>query len=105
MNNTELLIKPGFYRHYKGKLYHVLGVAQHSETQELYVVYTPLYEHSGVGLSIRPLEMFKEIVKVPKFSPLGNFTTHGEKATFSGKPITFGDYVEVPRFEFIGDKL
>lgn len=32
-------IKPGRYRHFKGKEYEVLGVARHSETEEELVVY------------------------------------------------------------------
>ena len=36
-------IRPGRYRHYKGNLYEVLGVARHSETEELLVVYRCLY--------------------------------------------------------------
>ena len=32
-------IRPGRYRHFKGKEYEVLGVARHSETEEEYVVY------------------------------------------------------------------
>ena len=30
-------IRPGRYRHFKGKEYEVLGVARHSETEEEYV--------------------------------------------------------------------
>ena len=45
-------IRPGRYRHFKGKEYEVLGVARHSETEEEYVVYRQLYgEHS---LWVRP---------------------------------------------------
>ena len=56
------MIKPGRYRHYKGKDYEVLGVARHSETEEEDVVYRQLY---GVGgLWIRPLTMFSESVSV-----------------------------------------
>lgn len=53
---TEL--KPGVYRHYKGPLYDVIGVARHSETEELLVVYRPQYGERG--LWVRPLSMFTE---------------------------------------------
>jgi hypothetical protein len=67
------MMKPGRYRHYKGKDYEVLGVARHSETEEEYVVYRQLY--GGGGLWIRPLEMFLESVTigetvVPRFRRL-----------------------------------
>ena len=46
----------GRWRHFKGGEYQVYGVAIHSETEEEYVVYRPLY---GEGkLWIRPLSMF-----------------------------------------------
>lgn len=67
------MMKPGRYRHYKGKDYEVLGVARHSETEEEYVVYRQLY---GAGrLWIRPLGMFLESVTigetvVPRFRRL-----------------------------------
>jgi hypothetical protein len=48
------MIKPGRYRHYKGKDYEVLGVARHSETEAEYVVYRQLY--GAGGLWIRPAE-------------------------------------------------
>jgi hypothetical protein len=49
---------PGRYRHFKGGEYEVIGVARHSETDELLVVYRPLYNDSG--LWVRPLAMFLE---------------------------------------------
>jgi hypothetical protein len=63
----------GRYRHYKGGLYEVLGVARHSETEEELVVYRALYG-SG-GLWVRPRQMFLETVLVdgremPRFSYL-----------------------------------
>ncbi len=36
-------IPMGLYRHYKGRQYLVIGLARHSETQEVCVVYVPLY--------------------------------------------------------------
>ena len=49
---------PGRYRHYKGGEYTVLGVARHSETEELLVVYRP--EYGERDLWVRPLSMFSE---------------------------------------------
>ncbi len=67
-------IKPGRYRHFKGKDYQVLGVAVHSETGEELVVYRALYG-SG-GLWVRPAAMWTETVErngtaEPRFSYLG----------------------------------
>lgn len=55
-------IKPGIYRHYKGNMYEVIGVASHSETLEPMVVYRALYgDH---GLWVRPAYMWDEEVEV-----------------------------------------
>ncbi|MEC5149474.1 DUF1653 domain-containing protein [Cryobacterium sp. GrIS_2_6] len=66
-------ITPGRYRHYKGNLYDVIGVARHSETDEELVVYTALY--GDPGLWVRPLAMFLESVNfdgqaIPRFAPI-----------------------------------
>ena len=66
-------IKPGKYRHFKGKLYEVIGVASHSETLEPMVVYRALY--GDEGLWIRPASMWSETVERdgycgPRFAPL-----------------------------------
>lgn len=54
--------RPGMYRHYKGGLYEVIGMARHSETLETLVLYKALYgDH---GLWVRPLAMFRETVEV-----------------------------------------
>ncbi len=53
-------LKPGLYRHFKGNLYRVLGVARHSETLEKLVVYQALYGERG--LWVRPLSMWNETV-------------------------------------------
>ena len=63
-------LKPGKYKHHKGKEYEVIGIAKHSETLEEIVVYRALY---GEGeMWARPLAMFTEDVevdgvKVPRF--------------------------------------
>lgn len=70
------MIKNGIYKHYKGNLYEVLGMALHSETMEKMVVYKPLYATPGIPegiLWVRPFSMFLELVstengKVPRFA-------------------------------------
>ena len=54
-------VKPGRYRHFKGKEYEVLGVARHSETDEELVVYRALY--GDFGLWVRPVSMWNEAVE------------------------------------------
>ncbi len=68
-------IKKGYYRHYKGKMYEVLGVARHSETLEEFVVYRALYKtrFGKDTLWVRPKSIFLEKVmvdgkKVPRFA-------------------------------------
>lgn len=59
-------IKLGKYRHFKGKLYEVVGIARHSETLEELVVYKALY-NSDFGknaLWVRPKAMFFEEVEI-----------------------------------------
>ena len=55
-------LRPGIYKHYKGNLYEVLTTAQHSETEELMVVYKALYGEKGTW--VRPYEMFVEKVEI-----------------------------------------
>jgi len=56
------MLRPGRYRHYKGKDYEVIGIATHSETEEKLVVYRTLY--GDYDLWVRPLGMFTETVTV-----------------------------------------
>ena len=65
MNNNQLdqrEITPGKYKHYKGAEYQVIDTAYHSETQELLVLYRPLYGEGA--LWVRPYDMFIESVQV-----------------------------------------
>lgn len=57
-------IKKGIYKHYKGKLYEVIGVARHSETLEEMVVYKALYENEADNFWVRPLEIFTEEITI-----------------------------------------
>ena len=54
-------IKPGKYRHFKGKEYEVIGIAKHSETLEEMVVYRALYGEGGIW--VRPANMWDETVE------------------------------------------
>ncbi len=51
----------GKYKHFKGNLYEVIGIAKHSETLEKLVVYKALYEKEH-KLWVRPLKMFLETI-------------------------------------------
>jgi hypothetical protein len=58
----------GFYRHFKGGEYEVIGVGHHSETGEQLVIY-----YGGALLWVRPYDNFIEEVdvdgkKVPRFT-------------------------------------
>lgn len=52
----------GYYRHYKGNEYKVIGVAKHSETLEPMVVYRAM--HDSHELWVRPMLMFFEDVEI-----------------------------------------
>lgn len=67
-------LKPGKYRHFKGKEYELLAVAKHSETLEPMVIYRALYGEGG--LWVRPATMWNETVerdgyKGPRFLYVG----------------------------------
>jgi hypothetical protein len=71
-----IVTKLGFYRHYKGGEYEVVGTVRHSEDLQPMTLYRALYgEH---GLWVRPAAMFNETVVI--------------------------DGVSQPRFTFLGDK-
>jgi len=56
-----MMIENGIYRHFKGSLYEVMGVARDSETEQEMVVYRALYgKHE---LWVRPLDMFNETIE------------------------------------------
>ena len=69
-------MQTGIYEHYKGNQYKVIDIARHSETDELLVLYRPMY--GDKSLWVRPFAMFFE------------------KVTVNG--------LQVPRFKYIGDR-
>jgi hypothetical protein len=73
-------VRPGRYKHIKGKFYEVIGVGKHTETKEDLVIYRALYSDPEFGnnaLWVRPKAMFlEEVVR---------------------------DGVKFPRFKFVGD--
>ncbi len=66
------IVAKGTYHHFKdvSKEYEVLGTALHTETEELMVVYRPLYE-TDHALFVRPLAMFLEEVEKPELGYRG----------------------------------
>ena len=68
-------LRPGRYRHFKGKEYELLFVATHSEKLEPMVVYRALYGERGVW--VRPARMWCESVEQdgktqPRFTRIGD---------------------------------
>lgn len=63
MSKDDAKLELGEYEHYKGRRYEVIGVGRHTETEEMVVIYRPLYE-SDTPYWVRPYEMFIDTVNV-----------------------------------------
>lgn len=69
-------LQAGVYKHYKGGLVYVLGLASHSETKEKLVAYIELSGRAGAKILVRPYAMFFEEIIVdgvmkPRFGYIG----------------------------------
>lgn len=72
----------GLYQHYKGGIYLVLGIAQHTETKENMVVYVSMEMRPGPRMRARPvygaegfMDSYRDengITKGPRFVYLGH---------------------------------
>jgi len=86
-------LKKGIYKHFKNKkLYQVLDVVRHTETEEWMVLYKPLYKSDFANICVRPYKMFFEKVK-PRSELC---STTGVKSPEDG--------VLVPRFKYIKNR-
>ena len=77
-------LRPGRYRHYKGRDYQLLYTATHSETLEEMVVYRALYGEGN--LWVRPATMWNETIKLkgqafPRFAYIENESSGGPMNT------------------------
>lgn len=59
-----MILELGLYKHYKGNIYEVIGIAKHSENMEELVVYKATYQKEGENLWVRPLSMFTELMEL-----------------------------------------
>ena len=75
--DTTTRVLPGRYRHFKGGIYIVLGVARHVDSPQEFVVYRSM-EGEG-SLFVRSTDDFRNVVEL-----------HGERC---------------PRFEYLGPEV
>lgn len=105
----ETNLRAGVYRHYKGGLYQAIGIARHSETDELMVVYVSLTgaHMPGPRMSVRPLSMWQDDVKweggiFPRFEYVGIECPQAEEPEHIGPDTPIGTRVYVRRRDLFG---
>ena len=82
-SSTTTALELGYYKHYKGPIYQVIGVALDTERNEAVVLYHACYptpelttDYGKNPIFARPLSMFTEHIehnnaRVPRFNYLG----------------------------------
>ncbi len=95
-------IRLGRYKHFKGGLYEVVGLARHSETLEDLVIYralpVPQADEGRAVLWARPRAMFEgyvmhagmRVMRFERFSPTG---TAAKSSSLPSGPLFLGDQV------------
>lgn len=68
--DRELPRPEEIWRNFKNKLYRIIAIAQHTETDEKLVVYQAMYGNNGIYA--RPLDMFMSEVDWEKYPEVKN---------------------------------
>lgn len=72
-------MQSGLYRHYKGGVYQLIGLAAHSETGEALVVYVSLDASlPGFRMRVRPRSLWDDDVEWPDGNTRPRFIFIGE---------------------------
>ena len=58
---SKINIPKGIYKHFKGHIYKVIGIAKHSETLEEQVVYVSISDDTDIW--VRPAAMFLDVIE------------------------------------------
>jgi hypothetical protein len=114
MPEQNLHLKMGIWRHYKGELYQVIGLAHDANHDDrTVVVYMPLQlnaAHLGPRMAVRTIEDFAAIVHVNRIRD--NWSTCSGPSTcpethFNSGVMDQGHYLEIhrKRFDFLGPVL